>query len=573
MIKAKFLFLSLVFLTGLAQAQQIFSNNKYPLVDFRSPLDIVPPALAGSFGELRPNHFHSGMDYRTNQREGYPVYAIADGYISRLRVQNSGFGLALYINHPNGYTSVYGHLQRFNPKITQQVKTIQYQKKSYEIDEFPNSLQIPVRKGDVIAYTGNTGSSGGPHLHFEIRDTKTEATINPQLFGFDIPDNIPPVIYSMYVYRLNKKTFNEFTPKQYFQVVGGAGNYKLNKVNTINLSGEAGFGIITTDKHNGASGTNGVYSIELELDGKIVFTSSLEKFKFENSKAINAHIDYPTFINTRKSIQKSFVDPGNPLTIYNNLVNNGRIDFSDGKLHQLRYIITDSKGNKSILPFNVQADNKSIISTPEQAPGTLYSYANQNEFNNAEVKVIFPKGTLYNDLNFHYKILPRPAANAYSAVHQIHNNLTPLHTGFEIWIKADSSLSKYKEKALIVNTGRSSQGGYFENGYVKAKPRNFGAFFIAIDTLPPTLTPINISDGKNMAGISKMSFKLRDNLSGVKSFNGFVDGKWILMEFDTKSASLWHTFDDRTAPGKHTLEVIVTDMKDNNRNYSITFYK
>jgi murein DD-endopeptidase MepM/ murein hydrolase activator NlpD len=158
MIKAKLLLLSLIFLTGFAQAQQIFSNNKYPLVDFRSPLDIVPPALAGSFGELRPNHFHSGMDYRTNQREGYPVYAIADGYISRLRVQNSGFGLALYINHPNGYTSVYGHLQRFNPKIATQVKTIQYQKKSYEIDEFPNSIQIPVRKGEVIAYTGNTGS-------------------------------------------------------------------------------------------------------------------------------------------------------------------------------------------------------------------------------------------------------------------------------------------------------------------------------------------------------------------------------------------------------------------------------
>jgi murein DD-endopeptidase MepM/ murein hydrolase activator NlpD len=573
MIKAKLLLLSLIFLTGFAQAQQIFSNNKYPLVDFRSPLDIVPPALAGSFGELRPNHFHSGMDYRTNQREGYPVYAIADGYISRLRVQNSGFGLALYINHPNGYTSVYGHLQRFNPKIATQVKTIQYQKKSYEIDEFPNSIQIPVRKGEVIAYTGNTGSSGGPHLHFEVRDTKTEATINPQLFGFEIPDNIPPVIYSMYVYRLNKKSFNEFTPKQYFQVIGGAGNYKLNKVNTINLSGEVGFGIIATDKHNGASGINGVYSIELELDGKTVFTSSLEKFKFENSKAINSHIDYPTFINTRKSIQKSFVDPGNPLTIYSNLVNNGRIDFSDGKLHELKYIITDSKGNKSILPFNVQADNKSTISTPEQSPGTLYSYANQNEFNNGEVKVIFPKGTLYNDLNFYYKTLPKPAGNAYSAVHQIQNSLTPLHTGFEIWIKADSSLSKYKEKALIVNTGRSSQGGYFENGYVKAKPRNFGAFFIAIDTLPPTLTPINISDGKNMAGISKMSFKLRDNLSGIKSFNGFIDGKWILMEFDTKSASLWHTFDDRTSPGKHTLEVIVTDMKDNNRNYSITFYK
>ncbi|MBB2149383.1 M23 family metallopeptidase [Pedobacter gandavensis] len=573
MIKINFLLLTLVLFSFVADAQQIFSNQKYPLVDFRSPLDIVPPALAGSFGELRPNHFHSGMDFRTNQREGYPVYAIADGYVSRLRVQNSGFGLAVYLTHPNGYTSVYGHLSRFNPKIAQQVKTLQYQKKSYEIDDFPAATLIPVRKGDVIAYTGNTGSSGGPHLHFEIRDTKTEATINPQLFGFDIPDNIPPVIYSMYVYRLNHKPFNEFTPKQYFQVIGAAGNYKLNQVSTINLGGEVGFGIISTDKHNGASGTNGVYSIELELDGKTVFTSSMERFKFENSKAINSHIDYPTFINTKKSIQKSFVDPGNPLGIYSNLVNNGRIDFNDGKLHELKYIITDGKGNKSVLPFKVQADDKAVLKTPEQTPGITYAYDIQNEFNNPEVKVILPKGTLYNDLNFQYKTFPKPAGNAFSAIHQIHNNLTPLHLGFDLWIKADSSLDKYKEKALIVSRSGAGQGGAYDNGYVKATPRNFGSFYIAIDTLPPTLTPLNISDGKNMAGISKISFKLRDNLSGLKSFNGYVDGKWILMEFDSKTASLWHTFDGSIAPGKHTLEVIVTDMKGNNRNYSITFYK
>ncbi|EDM35864.1 hypothetical protein PBAL39_06781 [Pedobacter sp. BAL39] len=560
--------------TSKSGAQQVFSANKYPLMDFRPPLDITPPALAGSFGELRANHFHSGMDYRTNQREGYPVYAIADGYISRLRVQNSGFGLALYINHPNGYTSVYGHLQRFNPTIAREVKRIQYDKKSYEIDEFPNAQLIPVHKGDIIAYSGNTGGSGGPHLHFELRDSKTEATINPQLFGFEIPDDVPPVIYSMYVYRLNKKPFNEFTPKQYFQVAGGAGKYSLNKVSTINLSGEVGFGIVATDRHSGASGLNGVYSIELELDGKTVFTSALERFSFENSKAINSHIDYPTYLNTKRSIQKSFVDPGNPLGIYSNLVNSGRIDFNDGKLHQMRYIITDGKGNKSYLSFKVQADGQATITNPPPPAGTIFSYATVNEFNNNDLKAILPKGTLYNDLNFVYKTLPRPESNAYSAIHQIHNNLTPLHTGFEIWIKADSSLpQKYREKALIVNTGRSSQGGYFENGYVKAKPRNFGSFFISIDTIPPTISPVNISNGKNMSGISKMSFKIRDNLSGIKSFNGFIDGRWVLMEFDTKTSSLWHTFDEQTKPGKHTLELIVTDMKDNNRNYSITFYK
>src|SRR5215217_2726946 len=442
-------------------AQQIFSTNKYPLVDFRSPLDISPPALAGSFGELRANHFHSGIDFRTNQRQGYPVYAIADGYISRLRVQNSGFGLALYINHPNGFTSVYGHLQRFSPKIAQQVKSLQYQKKSYEIDEFPNSMLIPVHKGEVIAYSGNTGSSGGPHLHFEIRDTKTEATINPQLFGIDIPDNIPPVIYSIYVYQLNQKAFNEFTPKQYLQVAGGNGSYRLAKTSTITLGGEVGFGMVTTDRHNGASGLNGVYSIELQLDGSPVYISSLERFEFENSKAINSHIDYPMYLNSKRSIQKSFVDPGNPLKIYSNLVNNGRISFTDGKRHQLKYIVTDSRGNKSVLEFQVQADNKPVQEKAEAQQGTTFSYATPNEYNNDEIKAILPKGTLYNDLNFIYKRAPKPAAGAYSAMHQIHNNRTPLHTGFQLWIRPDSTLGQYRDKAVIVNAGRASQGGYF----------------------------------------------------------------------------------------------------------------
>lgn len=569
-LKLTFLFL---FVGWQLQAQQIFSNNTYPLTDFRSPLDIVPPALAGSFGELRSNHFHSGADFRTNQRTGYPIYAVADGYISRMRVQNSGFGLALYINHPNGYTSVYGHLSRFNPNIASKVKAVQYKNKSFEIDEFPNSDLIPVRKGDVIAYSGNTGSSGGPHLHFELRDTKTEATINPQLLGIQIPDQVAPVISAMYVYRLNGQPFNEFTPKQYFQVVGGSGKYRLNKVTTINLSGEVGFGISATDRHSGASGLNGVYSIELFLDNKPIFTSALERFKFENSKAINSHIDYAAYLNLKRSIQKSFVDPGNPLQIYSNLVNSGRIVFADGKLHQMRYVITDASGNKTTLQFNVQASANAVIESPTPPAGIPFAYNNLNEFNNGEVKMVLPKGTLYNDLNFIYKKLPKPTQNAFSAVHQLHNKLTPLHVGFDLWIKADSSLKNYQQKALIVNTNRVSQGGTFENGYVKASPRNFGSFFIAIDTIAPTIVPVNIANGKNMAGLSKMSFRISDNLSGIKSFNGYIDGKWVLMEFDAKTASLWHEFDQQTASGKHTFELVLTDMKDNVKKYQIEFYR
>ncbi|WP_225872336.1 M23 family metallopeptidase [Pedobacter frigidisoli] len=530
----------------------------------------MPPALAGSFGEIRGNHFHSGIDFRTNQREGYPVYAVADGYISRLRVQNSGFGQALYINHPNGFTTVYGHLQRFSPKIATIVKNLEYEKKSFEIDEFPDATLIPVRKGEVIAWSGNRGSSGGPHLHFEIRDTKTEETINPQFFGINIPDNIPPIIHGLYVYRLNGKVFNENTPKQAIGITGANGNYKA--LAPISLSGEVGFGIVTTDRHNGLSGTNGVYSIQLELDGKLIYTSALERFSFENSKAINSHIDYPTFLNTKRSIQKSFVEPGNPLKIYSGLVNSGKINFNDGASHQLRYIITDSKGNSSVLPFTVNAGSAAIAAliTPS---GTIFPYNKVNEFNTDDIKVIFPQGTLYNDLNFTYKKLPKPAGNSWSALHQIHNRYTPLHVGFELWIKTDNLPENLRSKALIVNSNGSSQGGSFDNGYVKATPKNFGSFYISTDTIAPRIVPVNIAEGKSMAGLSKIFFKISDNLSGIKSFNGYLDGQWVLMEFDTKTATLWHSFDERTGAGKHILELVVNDMKENTRHYKVSFSK
>ncbi|WP_443939940.1 M23 family metallopeptidase [Pedobacter sp. MW01-1-1] len=571
-LRHPFLLLAIsLFVAPATFAQQIFSKNSYPLMDFRQPLDITPPALAGSFGELRSNHFHSGIDFRTNQREGYPVYAVADGYVSRLRVQNSGFGLALYINHPNGYTSVYGHLQRFSPKIAPIVKNLEYEKKSFEIDEFPDATLIPVHKGEIIAWSGNRGSSGGPHLHFEIRDTKTEETINPQLFGISIPDNIPPVIHGMYVYRLNGKVFNENTPKQAIALTGANGNYKTTA--PINLTGEVGFGVVTTDRHTGLSGTNGVYSIQLELDGKMVYTSALERFAFENSKGINAHIDYPTYLTTKRSIQKSFVEPGNPIKIYSSLVNNGRITFNDGQTHQLKYIITDASGNASVLPFTVKAGNSVATVPPSYPAENIFTYNKANTFSTDDFKVEFPNGTLYSDVNFTFKVLPKAGANAYSATYQIHNRFTPLHVGFNLWIKADALPEHLRNKAVIVNTNGSSQGGEFENGYVKANPRTFGSFYISSDTVAPRIVPTNIVDGKNMANISKMTFRISDNLSGIKSFNGYIDGQWVLMEFDTKSSTLWHTFDERTKSGKHQLELIVVDMKENTKRYSISFFK
>ncbi len=570
--KTGILLLFSIFILFLSsRAQSLLPSKTYP-TDFIPPLDIRP-LLAGSFGEIRTNHFHSGLDYRTNQREGYPVYAVADGYVARLRVQIGGFGNALYIAHPNGYTSVYAHLQRFNERITQILRDYQYRIQSYDVDFPLLPIEIPVKKGEIIAWSGNTGSSGGPHLHFELRDTQTEETINPQLFGIDIPDQVKPQISGLYVYKLHEQPFNPNTPKQFIPVTGGDGVYRIAKPE-IEINGETGFGIVTSDQQIPGGSRNGVYSIELLMDGQIIFSSMLERFAFHHSRAINAHIDFPTYITTRRTIQKSFLEPGNPLGIYKNVVNKGLVNLSDDKPHELEYIVKDTKGNTSRLTFKLKR-NLALSSSGTLAPGIkTFKHDRINEFSAENLKLVIPKDILYSDINFTYSIKKRP--NAYSELHTLHNRLTPLHDTFSLYIKPDKSLEEHlRSKALIVNAnGGFAAGKYDEKtGFIKASPKTFGSFFVALDTIAPLVRPINISDNKSMAGENRIVFKISDNLSGIRSFTGTIDGQWMLMEYDLKSSILWHTFDYRTQPGKHLLQLSVTDMQNNTRTYTSSFYK
>lgn len=546
-------------------------NRQYPLNYFTPPLDI-PPQASGSFGELRTNHFHSGTDYRTNQREGYPVYASADGYISRARVQIGGGGNALYINHPNGYTSVYMHLQRFNDKITSFVKNKQYAEKHFSVD-FPLTANlIPIKKGEIIAYSGNTGGSAGPHLHFELRDTKSEHTINAQLFGLTIPDRVPPLISGITVYRLGNNSYDENTPREHLQVVGNNGHYKISPAKTITINGGTGFGIVSTDQNSASSNRNGVYSIELLLDGKSIYTAVFESFSFDNSRAINSHIDYATYILHRRRIQKSFVEPGNKLEIYQKLVNNGIIDLKDQLVHEITYKVKDIKGNTSTLSFNV----KNVSSnSAEKKPGsetTLFHYDQDNYFENDVAKVNIPKGNLYSNLYYRYSRSPQPK-NGYSSIQHIHNRMVPIHQGYTLAIKSINLPSSLQSKALIVNTQGESQGGSYKNGYVGATMRTFGSFYVAVDTIAPVIRSINLSAGRNMADIKRINFKISDNLSGIQSFDGYIDNQWVLMEYDSKSASLWHVFEEHLPKGKHRFKLIVKDWKDNEKIFEAEFVK
>lgn len=551
-----------------AYAQDRIQSKPYPQDEFRYPLDL-PPSTAGSFGELRSMHFHSGLDFKTNQRTGYPVHAAMYGYISRLRVQLGGFGNAVYITHPNGYTSVYGHLDHLSPELAKTVRKYQYDHQSFEVDFKLQPFQFPVTKGQVIAWSGNTGASGGPHLHFELRDTLTEQTINPQLLGLTIPDRIPPAISSITTYQLNGQPFSENTPRDIMAVAGAGGNYHLSHPQTLHLSGDVGFGISVIDQNSTSANRNGIYSLELKLDGRTVYTFAVERFAFDQTHAINAYIDYPRYVLTRHWIQKCFVLPGNRITLFPQTENRGIISFKDTLLHDVEYIVKDVAGNTSTVKLKVQS------AIPKDRPvfnpgGTLFKYDKQNEFSKSDVKVIIPPGNLYDDIDFTYASLPKKPG-AYSLTHRIHNRLTPIHENYELWIKPDVPMGTLADKAVLVNSRTGSVGGSYQDGYVKARPATFGDYYIKVDTVAPVIHSLNLRNGSNMTALHSMSFRISDNLSGIKSVVAKVDGQWILLEQDYKTRIFKYTFDEHVPAGKHNFELTVTDGKNNQAQFTASF--
>lgn len=570
MVKKIIVVLFIIYYSGLkAFAQGIIQLHQYPQNFFRYPLDL-PPSTAGSFGELRGAHFHSGLDFKTNQRTGYPVHAAYDGYVSRLRIQFGGFGHAIYITHPNGYTTVYGHIKTFSPAMEKLIHDEQYKQQSFEVDIKLDPLQLQVCKGDVIAISGNEGASAGPHLHFEIRDTQTEETINPQLFGLTIPDKVPPAITAIGIYHLDDNPFSENTPREFLAVTGKNGNYHLTKPHLFTLNGEVGFGISAYDMNSTSPNHNGVYSVELKLDNRTVYTFAVERFAFDQTHAVNAYIDYPELMKTHRWIQKCFILPGSRISLYPQSINRGVIDFNDGAVHEVTYVVKDIAGNESSLSVQVKSGRREGDLAVLKPAGNLFHYDKVNDFSTDKVKVHINPGNLYDDVDFTYQTLPQKPG-AYSATHSIHNKYTPVHDGYDLWIKPNSDIGKYADKAVIVNTAGVCDGGTYQDGYVKAQVHSFGDFFVKIDTIPPVIVPLNIRNAVNLATAKGIFLRIGDNLSGIKNFAGKIDGNWVLMEWDYKTKILSYTFERNIAAGKHIFELTVTDNKNNMRYFTAVF--
>lgn len=541
------------------------SGKIYPKTDFRNPLGITN-YLSGNFGELRNNHFHTGIDIKTNQKEGYKVYAVGDGYISRINVSPRGYGNAVYIDHPNGYTTVYAHLQKFNKEIEEYVRVYQYKNESFAVEIYPKKGELSVKQSDIIALSGNSGGSGGPHLHFEIRDTQTEEPINPFLFGFDVPDTSAPLINGLYIYPLNG------------DVVGKTSRHQLPSglvfTTPIYASGKVGLGIKAYDKQNGADNRNGIYQINVFVNEKPIYTYTNERLNFSTNRAINCLIDYSDRMKNNSWVYQLFKKDGDPLQMYSNLKNNGIIDLEEGKEYAVRIQVLDFAGNQKEARFKLIGKTppaEKLI--PEEA--TVFYWNKENYFQQDEVEIFIPKGVLYEDLEFKFR-------KTNNGKYEIHDFNVPVHQFYTLSIEPEnipvSQLDKavfaleYQQKGVWKKEYISAD---YKNGKLTAQVRDFGFFSIETDVSKPSIKPLNIKENTTFTGANGIiRFTISDSQSGIGGFSAYIDGKWTLMNYDQKTKSLSLDLNrEGVTNGKHELELKVWDEKKNTATYTVNFNK
>ena len=545
---------------------------------FISPLKI-PEFLSSNFGELRTDHFHSGLDIKTQSVTGKEVVATSDGYIYRIGVSPIGFGNSLFIRHPSGYSTVYGHLERFAPEIEKYVRNKQYEQKSFAIVLWPMKNEFSVKQGDLIAWSGNSGGSGGPHLHYEIRKSEDEKPINPLLFDSGIFDNIKPVFEMLAIYPVNQNTLiNNRNSVKRLNISGSNGTYFIPSENVITISGLAGFGIKAYDAMDNNPSRFSVYSIELSIDSISIFKYVMDGFLFSESRYVNSHIDYETFMKENIYIERAFVLPGDRLSVYKHTTNRGLFNFKDNETHLAEITISDAYNNKSTLTFRIKAQKEKSQTQAEQADQNLVvmPYEKSNKFCSENVAVNIPLGALYDTLRFSYK-MEKGTHTMYSDLHYIHNKFTPLHKAFTLSVKPTIIPSGKESKMLLVrlddDLNRVAATSSWTGAYLTADLLSFGRYYIGIDTIAPVISTNGLVNGANLTGKKEIRIRIKDDLSGIKSYEPMIDGSWALFEYDQKNDLLVYKFDEtRIKKGSlHNLSLKVTDNKDNSRIFRCNF--
>ena len=557
-----------IFLFYLLCCSTLFAQNNFPKDYFSPPLDI-PMQLSGNFGELRPNHFHAGFDYKTQQREGLKVYASAEGYVSRIKISTFGNGKTIYITHPNGYTSVYAHLQKAVGPIQDFITATHYKEQAFEIEMYLKPGEIPIKKGDWIAISGNTGASEGPHLHFEIRDSKTEFIINPMLFGFDsgCRDTKKPTISGLYVYPLFSSTVNKSNRPIVL-------NYSLQKDGTylsdkVLANGPIGFGITADDYDDVSFNKNGVYSVNSFLNGQLKFGYQFDTHSFDDMRYVNALIDYSKYKKTGQRVQKLFMKNKYGLAFITTDATKGQVIPTPNLDNIYRIEVADFFGNKTQITVPIQFDTTTAIIPQEPTVSSYFIKSTVDAvFEKENASVFFPAGTFYDDFELNFDVK--------NGILFLHDDSVPAHSNFTISL-TDSTLSKeLLEKTFIARIDGDQinyNTTYRKDSVFSAKVKTLGKYKLVTDTLAPKVSIAKPIEGKWVSQ-DAIQLQISDAGSGIKTYNGFLNGQWVLFEYDNKTRTITHYFnDDLLLNGANELKVIVTDAMGNSTTFETHFFR
>jgi murein DD-endopeptidase MepM/ murein hydrolase activator NlpD len=552
-------------LLALFLVSATLNAQNYPQDYFQSPLNI-PLALSGTFGELRGNHFHSGMDIKTQGREGLNVYAAATGHIVRIKVSAYGYGNTLYMAHPNGYTTVYAHLKEFTPEVAAWVKSQQYEKQQFEVNLFPPAI-FKFNKGDIIAKSGNSGGSGGPHLHFEIRDSKTEETINPALFGMPVKDTRRPYIAHVYATPVSSDAQVNGSSDQREIALTNQGNGQFT--GTFSGTGYVGLVVHTFDQQDLSNNHNGIFKISQYVDDTLTYQFTIDQFAFSETRYINAHMDFARYKLNRQLAHKCYVEPGNKLSTYQSVKHRGLIALKNGKTKQVKIVVEDSWGNQSII--NLSATGKSG-NTLSALPENQLEWNKPNTIKLDGIRIDMASGTLYRDRQI--AVTPTTACkNCFSPIYKIGENTIPAHKRYDLGIHREQ-LKKTDKLVWAVMDGNEAKSGLttkWKGDWLTARPREFGSFAVMRDTIAPRLNVTNFANGKTVKKGSTIKVIATDNLSGITQYKASIDGKWVLLKHDAKRNLYWHEFEENLSTGSHVLTVVFTDEVGNTSSYQAVF--
>ena len=554
----------LTILTLLITASAAFAreSRRSDTVRLASPLDI-PFYLAGNFAELRKNHFHSGIDFKTQGRTGFPVKSADDGYVSRITVSPWGFGRAVYVDHPStGLTTVYGHLESFSPTIDKRVRDEQYTRETFSIDMSFTPDEIPVKRGEVIGISGNAGSSGGPHLHMDVRDTQTEDPLDPLEYYSDrITDNVAPQIRQLAVFPADGGIVEGSTSKPFMLSPDAFSR-------PVTAWGRIYPGIKAYDRMTGTTNIYGIKYLTLTLDGDTIYNRTIDRFSFDTTKAIHTLVHYPDVVSAGSWIMVTRIPASNPLHYMVNARNRGIIDIDEERQYNLEWILRDEHGNVTRQSQTIIGSKTSVQA--DIATGHLMHWDTENTFDGEDFSVTIPEATLYD--NAFIDISGAPSSNGISRVITIGDASIPLDSSFELSIKLLNDTISDKSKYCIVRINgnrRSAVTSSYSDGWIYASPDVFGTYAVTIDKTAPTIKPVTPS----LWSSGTVKFRISDDLSGIETFRGEIDGKFALFELDGKSSTLSFKMDqNRFAKGQnHKVEIKVSDACGNVATYLSTF--